>query len=175
MAQAIREDGGDALGELLIRFRGPIENAVGKFLRKFQMESHTDDLVSEVFLQTLIGFRRYDPQGHDTIWPWLRRVSANVCLKWAKRNQVGIKSDGLWCNELDDTGEPTEDNQFDDTTATLWASDVVAEPVKPPPQPADDPAVRWKAKPLHTRPIGGSRPKPVPPHVQRSRQQYAQM
>ena len=172
MVQAIRGDL-DALGIILMAFRGPVENTVGKFLRKFRMETYTEDLIQDTFVQAIAGFPRYNPSGGNCS-PWLNRIAKNVCIKWARKNGLLLNEEPI-TTVIEDPEEPV----FlpDAITAAVWTADTTAEPVRPPRMDAkSDPARRRQtARRYVGQGVGGGYRRSVPPHVQRSREMYAQM
>lgn len=162
----------DALGRILMAFRGPVENNICRFLVKFRMESYADDLVQDTFLLAVAGFHRYDPVGGN-IHPWLKQIATNVCLRWARDNQVAL-AEGPISVEGDDPDEPID--RTDATCATVWTADATAEPVIPPRMDAkSDPARRPQTKRRHVgQGHGGGHPVQLAPdHVLRNRELYA--
>jgi DNA-directed RNA polymerase specialized sigma24 family protein len=158
--RAIRGDG-DALGELLMAFRGPVENVVFRFLIQRDRLDYLPDLVQDVFVETIECFPRFDP-AYGNIYPLMRRISETTCWEWARKNQVLLAECPLERTVEDDSGDTKTMNTAEPALVTAWATDTEAEHGRPPLQTA-------KGDPARRPPVTRRRGRPVQPKVAKVR------
>lgn len=122
----------EALGELLMSYRPMVGSLVYKFLGKHELTHYEDDVVGDVLLAAVAGFKRYKPQEGASFSTWLGTVAVNQCRNFLRK---GLDREvPLEYRYLDWNGEEIETSHADAAAVRGWMMEQQGESF-PPMQP----------------------------------------